>query len=273
MRIGIQSLIIVLVAVVAASAGSVSTWQYFWDASELPEVFQDGNVFLPGSSGTGTSQTLVDIGGGNKVWQCVQADKADARWIDTLPGLWSPTSNSSFEFRLKIVSQPDPTSEVFEVWCADAQLQPGDWECRAFYFSSTYIVEGSSPARENQNNKVMFDTSSNFVTYRVEYANGTANLFYRNGTVWSLLLTSSVGRVWTDFMNPSMLEFGDAQPWTGAGTWQLDYIGFGKECSRAISGDFNGDCKVDFKDFSELAQNWMRCVKPDFQNCDEPWQN
>jgi hypothetical protein len=225
-----------------------------------------------GPDGVGSTQTLIALGGGNMAWECTQVDKSDARWIETLPGMWSPTSNSAFEFRLKVVAQPDPTSEVFEIWCCDGVLHPGKWECRAFYFGATYIVEASSSARENQSNKVMFDTSTDFKTYRVEYASGTARLYYRNGNAWTLLLTSSVGRTFDD-MIPSGLQIGDGQPWTGAGTWQLDYIGFGKECTKVLKADVNQDCKVNLADMAQIAKNWMRCFDPAVSSCEKPWLN
>ena len=35
--------------------------------------------------------------------------------------------------------------------------------------------------------------------------------------------------------------------------------------------DFNGDCYVDFRDFTFMAKDWMYCFDPEDETCEEPW--
>jgi hypothetical protein len=37
-------------------------------------------------------------------------------------------------------------------------------------------------------------------------------------------------------------------------------------------GDLNGDCYVDFRDFAELAEDWLICTDPENAACDENWK-
>ena len=39
------------------------------------------------------------------------------------------------------------------------------------------------------------------------------------------------------------------------------------ECSAVLTGDLNGDCRVDFKDFAIFASQWLQCGDPFDQNC------
>ncbi|OHB49637.1 MAG: hypothetical protein A2Y10_05615 [Planctomycetes bacterium GWF2_41_51] len=39
------------------------------------------------------------------------------------------------------------------------------------------------------------------------------------------------------------------------------------------AGDFNNDCRVDFKDAASLANSWLNCILPGNQECSTPWNN
>lgn len=50
------------------------------------------------------------------------------------------------------------------------------------------------------------------------------------------------------------------------GTAEASKSYFGKPmCETVISGDINGDCKVDFADFAIMASHWMECNSPEVQ--------
>ncbi|MDO8302813.1 MAG: hypothetical protein Q7T18_06205, partial [Sedimentisphaerales bacterium] len=38
-----------------------------------------------------------------------------------------------------------------------------------------------------------------------------------------------------------------------------------------LTGDFNSDCKVNFKDFAVMAQSWIKCTDPLNAGCDAYW--
>jgi len=40
----------------------------------------------------------------------------------------------------------------------------------------------------------------------------------------------------------------------------------------SVAGDFNGDCYVNWADFTIFAADWLRCVDPDDPNCEQPWR-
>jgi formylglycine-generating enzyme required for sulfatase activity len=42
----------------------------------------------------------------------------------------------------------------------------------------------------------------------------------------------------------------------------------GPYCAAAIAGDVNGDCKIDFEDFAEIASHWAECNLDPVEACD-----
>ena len=57
------------------------------------------------------------------------------------------------------------------------------------------------------------------------------------------------------------------------GTWNIYAVKLNgptvAECTSAMDGDINGDCKVDFKDFAVMASNWLGCNLEPQSSC---WQ-
>lgn len=43
------------------------------------------------------------------------------------------------------------------------------------------------------------------------------------------------------------------------------------DAGHRLKGDLNGDCKVDFTDFSDVAAQWLSCNDPNNQDCTMTW--
>ena len=76
----------------------------------------------------------------------------------------------------------------------------------------------------------------------------------------------------------SMLTSGSAQ----YDTWlDIEYVEIVAEdptnCAEVLAQgytidyDLNGDCKVNFEDFSIIADEWHDCITPGVAGCDQPW--
>ncbi|OHB54576.1 MAG: hypothetical protein A2Y12_09645 [Planctomycetes bacterium GWF2_42_9] len=225
-----RSFMLALVALFATQVmATIVPYDTVYNADQLPDLY-NGGTLLDAKTISIQQEALVDIGGGNKAWEAKSTWVANGTYVESKNGVYNPKLGvySSIEFRLKITAQPNPAYEAMQIFVGDDQSQTtGKWKVRGFMFASNYIVEtGALPG--GQGTKVTFDTATDFVTYKLNYksSTATADLYYYNGTDWSYLLSSSVGRDFTG--NPTTLysrfRLGDDTGTNYLGTYQVDYI-------------------------------------------------
>ena len=270
------SLMLAVLFAAQVMAITVDSYNTVYDANQLPDLFTlGGGVKVIQSLGIGTkSESIVDIGDG--VWDAGSGQPGHGTYLQSLSGKYNARQNekSSIEFRMKITNSVVDTP-VIQAMIGDASTS-GTWKVRGFFFKSDSIVERGGTA-DGQGSPVAFDTSSDFVTYKIEYSNSTATaeLYYHNGTNWVYLISSSTGANFT--MNHiDLFRFGQDSG-IYSGRFQIDYIAWNQSaptnCAEVFAKgfgnpmDLNQDCYVDLQDYALLAANWLFCNNPADEEC------
>ncbi len=274
----LKRFVLVFAALFAAQA-MATTFDWYntvYDANQLPDSFTLGQgVKVIQSLGIGTkSESIVDIGDG--VWDAGAGQAGHGTYLQSLSGKYNARQSmkSSIEFRMKITNWVVGTP-VIQVMIGDASTA-GTWKVRGFFFGPDSIIE-RGPSGVGQGQPVAFDTSSDFVTYKIEYSNATAtaDLYYRNGANWIYLISSAQGANFS--MNHyDLFRFGQDGSYF-AGRFQIDYIGWNQtapiSCAEVFAKgfgsplDINKDCYVNLQDYAELAAKWLFCNDPNNEDC------
>jgi hypothetical protein len=107
----------------------------------------------------------------------------------------------------------------------------------------------------NSGKLAIYGNAASSITAFLALVDGSDNITYWNGSDWSNITSATAG---TDYTLAA--GTGDL-----AGYTVLTVTAVLQECPYELVGDFNSDCKVNFKDFAIIAGNWLTdCTYP---NC------
>ena len=114
--------------------------------------------------------------------------------------------------------------------------------------------------------------------------------YQATGTFWEIDVTNSIqsaanGEPFEGFLIRYEVETDDTDSWfafwstessNNAPVLLIDY-GPPANCAEALAAgfsllaDLNSDCFVNLADFAMFASQWLQCIDPSDQDCDEPW--
>lgn len=199
----------------------VLTWDYYWDAWELPEAYQNSTVFLY----DGTVPAQVTRGVENGIYTATTAGEGvppaiNASYV-TRPDVFDPSLPSTIEFRINV-------QETVEPRCLLLLIQQQGVGELGFDFkadNNACFVYGSGPFVEPYQDEEGW-TTFRVLTYVTSFGEQTildkAELYYLDGDgQWVLGVTSLL---YVNMKMPgSRFRIGDLTTGWG-GTWSEDYV-------------------------------------------------